>query len=114
MPIQLPTYPNPYSALPLTNAIAWINFLSLDFSAAEPHGRLEVSINVDAAAAAAYKQPINKLGFVLGRDFGANHHVPSFAELMADPEFAAAFSVVRSKLYDMLLTLPQFDGGELV
>lgn len=114
MPIQLPNYPNPFSSLPLTDAIAWINFLSLDFSSPEPQGRIEVSINVDAASASAYKQPIAKLGYVLGYQLDATHHVPSFQQLFADPEFAAAFGTVRSKLYDMLLTLPQFDGGQLV
>lgn len=103
MSLRLPSYPDSHYAEPLTDAYAWVSMVAIDFGANS--GRIAVNIHPNSQSAAAGKVPLDQLGMAMGRDF------PSLAELMGDAEFASAFGVIRTKLYDRLKALPAFQGA---
>lgn len=103
MSLRLPSYPDSHYANPLADVYAWVAMISIDFGTGS--GRVMVNVHPDAASAAAGKFPLDQVGVTMGRGF------PSLAEMMADPQFAAAFGVIRTKLYDHLKALPAFQGA---
>lgn len=119
MSLQVTSYPDPTSLTPIANAYAWIGTLMLDFRAngGQGGGWLRVDVNRDAADAAALMPAAAAVPVQLGQTLvPANGNTPAvtfptFAQLMADPEFAAAFATIRAKLYTELLTVPAFSGA---
>jgi hypothetical protein len=109
MALNIASYNNQYSTTPLVNAYAWITTLLLDFEFGT--GALKVGINVDADSANAGKPPIERLGVSLGQTLAPGVTFPTFAQLMGDPAFAAAFAVIRKALFDALLTDPRLAGS---
>jgi len=116
MSLQIENYPDPTSVTPISAAYAWINSLTLDFRAnsGQGAGSIMVGVNRSAADAAALLPAVVGVPVQLGQTLvPANGDTPAvvfptFAELLADPEFAAAFSTVRAKLYTALLAVPAF------
>ena len=120
MALSTPTFPNPYSSTPLTNAYAWLAFLALDLSA----GQGRVAFNVHPSEADWSKPPMGQLSITLGQDLNPPAVggpppppavFPTLAELMADPEFAAAYDVIGRKLYEHAAAkVPAFAGSTQV
>lgn len=115
MSLSVLDHPNPYTVENLPVAYAYIGRLEMDFTT--NMGQLRVDVYTDAAAALADKQPVERPVIALG-DFmgtaedGTPIRTATLAELMADPEFAAAFSVIRAKLYsDVVRRHPAFAGA---
>lgn len=115
MSLQLPSFTPPYSATPIQNAYAWIANLLIDFRAMS--GSLMMSIDASASDAAAGYPPIQGIAITLGQTLvpvnGNTPAVtfPTLQELLADPEFAQAFGVIRTKLYTQLLNHSTFAGS---
>lgn len=119
MSLQIPSYPDPTSTTPIANAYAWISNLVLDFRAnsGQGGGSMMIGVNRSAADAAALMPAVAGVAVSLGQMLvpatGNTPAVtyPTFAELMSDPEFAAAFATIRAKLYTPLLSAPAFAGA---
>ena len=108
MALSIKNYPDPRDpANPLPTGYAWLSFLALDLRAGS--GRL--AFDVHPSESAWQGQPVGQVAISLGQGVGASHF-PSLDELMGDPEFAAAYQVIGSKLYGAALsTLPAFEGA---
>lgn len=105
MALSIPSIVNPYdSANPIAPAYAWLSSLGLDLA----HGAGQLVLSVHPREDAWMSQPIARIPVTLGQDF------PTLPELMADPEFAAAYAVIGGKLYAALLDHPQFAGSTIV
>jgi hypothetical protein len=142
MALLIPEYPNPYSTTPATNAIGWVSFIALDASKPAVTGRVVININQDEASANAYLSPLGQVNLSLGQVLVAEVPdvpevvadpesdppiegvpavpgtpavmFPTFAELMADSEFASAFEVIKAKLYAAALASPELPGAVIV
>jgi hypothetical protein len=111
MSLEIPNYPDPQAPDPIAKAYSWISFLALDFTA--PGGRIVHSVHRSAVAAQATPPypPVSQIAIGLGEVLvpavlDADGQVktpavtfPTLAEAMQDPEFAAAWGVIRGKLY---------------
>lgn len=119
MALNLPTLATPYG-IELTNAYAWLSGLALDLSANT--GRCVLNVNPDEAA--WQSTPVVQVAVSLGQvltpgDPTASPPVeptlfPTLSELMSDPEFAQAYSVIGAKLYAALLAHPALAGATVV
>jgi hypothetical protein len=99
---QIPSFPDPRDKLnPLVDAYAWLSALSLDLAS----GQGQLVLNIHPHEAAWQDAPAAQLGMALGQVLGPGPEggppvtFPTLAELMADPDFAAAFAVIGAKLY---------------
>ena len=122
MALNIPEYNNPYDpANPVQNAYAWMSFLAVDLLSNS--GRFQLNVNPSESAWTA--QPLGTHSVALGQVYtpanpGATPPVAEVRmkrldELMADPEFAAAFNTIGSKLYtEALSVVPALSGGEVV
>jgi hypothetical protein len=114
MALSIPHFPNPFDpANPLANAYAWTSALALDLAAGT--GRL--CLNVHPRPEAWESPPVAQIVVTLGESFPpvTEARMPSLAELMADPEFAAAYEVIGSKLYAAVAAHhPALAGSSLV
>lgn len=97
MSLQVPSYPNPYSETPLTDAYAWFSFLAIDFRTGS--SRVVLDINHDADAAAKLFRPVDRVELINGQELAPGVFWTTFQELMQDPAFAAAFETIRARLY---------------
>lgn len=125
MSLQLPSYPDPTNpAVPITDAYAWATSITVDFRAAASGaggGSMMIGVNRSAAAAAANAPPVGGIPIAFGQTLvPANPSetppvaavlMPTFAEMMQDPEFAAAFATIRAKLYGWIAPHPAFAGA---
>ena len=109
----VPSYPDPTATEPAAGALAWIGGLTLDFESTT--GQIHVIVHRDGPAAEAAKAPLDRFGIALGEDYGpGSGGAPTFAELLSDPEFAAAFAVIRLKLFtEVLAAHPRLPGATL-
>jgi len=108
MAMNIPSFPIPYSSTPIGNAYAWLSFFSIDLFA----GRGRVVYNVNPTSGDWDKSPVGQISVSLGQEIDGGEHYPTLAELMADPEFAAAYNVIGAKLYQHAAErLPVFAGS---
>ncbi len=127
MALGIPSYPSPFSSTPITGAYAWLSFIALDLFS----GQGRVVFNVNFAETDWSKPPVDQVSVSLGQtlkaatpgDANAEPPVaetpavafPSLAELMADPEFAAAYNVIGTKIYQQAAAKVQaFSGASQV
>lgn len=108
MALTIADYPDPRDpANPLPTAYAWLSFLSLDLQSSS--GR--ILFDVHPSEAAWQGQPVGQVSVSLGQGVDGAHF-PSLDELMADAEFAEAYSVLGTKLYGAALaSVPTFAGA---
>jgi hypothetical protein len=105
---QIPSFPNPHDpANPLVDAYGWISGLNLDLFSNQ--GQFVLNINPNAAA--WQSPPVAQIGIALGQVLASGTTSPTLAELMADPEFAAAFTVIGAKLYAIADLHPALAGA---
>jgi hypothetical protein len=111
---QIPSFPDPRDpATPLTDAYAWISGLSLDLSS----GQGQFVLNFHPREAAWQSPPVAQIGIALGQVLGPGPEggppvtSATLAELMADPEFAAAFATIGAKLYAIADLHPALAGA---
>jgi hypothetical protein len=114
MALILPSYPNPHDPdNPLVNAYAWLAELRLDLFT----GQGQIVFNIHPNAAAWQSKPVDQLGIALGQVLGPGPEggpaatFPTLAELMADPEFAAAYATIGAKLYAIADLHPALAGA---
>lgn len=110
MALQPPSYPNPFDpSRPEPAAYARIGTVMLRPETGA--GNMVVNVKASAAARAAKAPPIDQVAVSLGMDVPGTDppvRVKTLTELMADPEFAAAYAVVAGKLYGELRKFPAF------
>lgn len=125
MSLQVPSYPDPTSTTPVTNAYAWIASLAIDFVSGA--GRVTVWVNRNAASASAALPPVATLDYGLGQVItpasGSTPAVtfPTLTQLLtsaatiqaANPS-SAPFDSIRAAVYQALQALPQFAGSTQV
>jgi hypothetical protein len=94
----LPSIPDPQDpTTPISNAIAWIAGLSIDFS--NGNGQIVLNIHRSIGAANALAPPSSQVVIRLGEALDSTHNFPTLETALQDTEFASAWSVVRDKLY---------------
>jgi hypothetical protein len=105
---QIPSFPDPRDpAHPLIDAYAWLAGLGLDLST----GQGQFVLNFHPNEAAWQSPPVAQIGIALGQVLGPGVTSPTLAELMADPEFAAAFATIGAKLYAVADLHPALAGA---
>jgi hypothetical protein len=111
---QIPSFPNPHDkANPLVDVYGWISGLNLDLFS----GQGQFVLNINPNAAAWQDKPIDQLGIALGQVLGPGPEggpaetSPTLADLMADPEFAAAYATIGAKLYAIADLHPALAGS---
>lgn len=114
MALSIATYPNPTDPNnPLADAYCWITTLTVD----SLRGSGTVVLQVHPNEAAWQGVPLDRLTFSLGEQLtfpGDGSEPVRFAtlgQLMADPDFAAAFATVVGKLYETVAATPAFAGN---
>jgi len=105
MSLILKDFPNPYATDPFPYAIAWVNFVAIDFSSMT--ARIVVQVNADPEAALDHKPPVATLDVPLGQG-----GFPSLEALLEDN--ANALASIRTYLYQKLAQLPAFQGAIIV
>jgi len=127
MALGILSYPNPCSSTPMTNAYGWLSFIALDLF----QGTGRVVFNINPTADDWDKPPVAQVSVSLGQtltpatpgDPNATPPVPAteavtfdtLQELMADPEFAAAYRVIGAKIYQQAAAkVPAFAGSSQV
>lgn len=121
MALQIPSFPNPFdNDNPLENAYAWLAGIGLDIRANQGLA----TFNVHPTESAWESAPVAQVQIALGEtlvfaDPTADPPVevikfPTLDELMADPEFAAAYNLIGSKLYAHAIHHKRFQGSTVV
>jgi hypothetical protein len=111
---QISSFPSPFDpATPLVDAYAWISGLNLDLFS----GQGQFVLNINPNAAAWQSPPVAQMARATARQLGPGPEggpaktSPTLAELMADPEFAAAYAVIGAKLYAIADLHPALAGA---
>jgi hypothetical protein len=105
---QIPSFPDPRDpSAPLADAYAWLAGLALDLAT----GQGQFTINIHPHEAAWQSPPVAQIGIALGQVLGPGVTSPTLAELMADPEFAAAYATIGAKLYAVADLHPSLAGA---
>jgi hypothetical protein len=121
MALNIPTFPNPFDPnTPLTNLYAWMSFVAFDVASGS--GRLVINLNPNEAAWP--NLPLEQIEITLGQllqpgDPNAEPPVPpvtfpTIAELMAIPEFAAAYLTIGGILYQKALDHAKLQGATIL
>jgi hypothetical protein len=99
MALIVPSYPNPCDPnIPITNAYAWGSAAYFDLA----RGAGSLTLNINPNAEAWQGRPLDQIAVYFGDDLKGPEPMLSLAELMADPDFAAAFTMVVAKLYEAI------------
>jgi hypothetical protein len=105
---QIPSFPDPRDpSAPLADAYAWLAGLALDLAT----GQGQFTINVHPHEAAWQSPPVAQIGIALGQVLGPGVTSPTLAELMADPEFAQAYTVIGANQTVTVALEASYDGG---
>lgn len=121
MAINISEYTNPFDPnTPLTNVYGWLSFIALDIAS----GSGRMTINLHPNEAAWQGQPLDQINIDLGQllkpaDPAANPPTEAiFAykleELMAIPEFAAAYNAIGQILYQMALNHQKIANATII
>jgi hypothetical protein len=115
MSLQVPSFPNPYSTVALTDAYAWISCLNIDFVSMT--GRVEVRVNADATSADNGLPAISVISYSINAvasqgPQGATSILPPLTQVLSDNQ--AAFDSIRTYLYEKIAADPQFSGATQV
>lgn len=106
--LRLPTYPNPHDRnSPLENAYAYFGELTVNFR----NDTSQAVLHVHPNEAAWQDQPVGYLGMQGGDMWEGGAYFPRISEFMQDPEFAAAFTVIATKIYAKALLNPALAGA---
>jgi hypothetical protein len=104
MSLILPDYPDPQGAPGdvIPRAYAWIEHLQLGFS--DGSGRIVLWIHRSPEAAATWTDPEQPNTPPADQEefHPGDGVIPTLPDLLADPEFAAAFDVIRTQLYGFI------------
>lgn len=118
MALNIPSIENPFDPNnPLTDAYAWIVNISLDIYSNNGRVILNINPNEEAWSAPAMRQVSIELGQItkpINENNDTEVRVKTLSELMADPEFAQAYSVLGAKLYAEVLKHPIFENSTIV
>jgi hypothetical protein len=115
MALSLPGYAHRYNAAPAAQAYAYITTLTASFDVSG--GSFRVDVWEDAASCTAGCERCDTIPLMLGAtvDPGDGTSPPvalsTLADLMAQPDFAAAFNTIRTYLYREAVKHPRLKGG---